>query len=40
MNEVDVVVNGGIGSTVPSTVIDCTQEEPVLIRQGAGEWKQ
>ncbi len=40
MNEVDVVVNGGIGSTVPSTVIDCTQEEPFLIRQGAGEWKQ
>ena len=40
MNEVDVVVDGGIGSTVPSTVIDCTQEEPVLIRQGAGEWKQ
>jgi tRNA threonylcarbamoyl adenosine modification protein (Sua5/YciO/YrdC/YwlC family) len=40
MNEVDVVVDGGIGGTVPSTVIDCTQEEPVLIRQGAGEWKQ
>jgi tRNA threonylcarbamoyl adenosine modification protein (Sua5/YciO/YrdC/YwlC family) len=38
MNEVDVVVNGGIGNTVPSTVIDCTQDEPVLIRQGAGEW--
>jgi tRNA threonylcarbamoyl adenosine modification protein (Sua5/YciO/YrdC/YwlC family) len=37
-NEVDVVVDGGIGSTVPSTVIDCTQDEPVLIRQGAGEW--
>jgi tRNA threonylcarbamoyl adenosine modification protein (Sua5/YciO/YrdC/YwlC family) len=40
MNEVEAVVDGGIGSTVPSTVIDCTQEEPVLIRQGAGEWKQ
>jgi tRNA threonylcarbamoyl adenosine modification protein (Sua5/YciO/YrdC/YwlC family) len=40
MNEADVVVDGGIGSTVPSTVIDCTQEKPVLIRQGAGEWKQ
>jgi tRNA threonylcarbamoyl adenosine modification protein (Sua5/YciO/YrdC/YwlC family) len=38
MNEVDVVVDGGIGNTVPSTVIDCTQDEPVLIRQGAGEW--
>ena len=38
MNDVDIVVNGGIGGTVPSTVIDCTQDEPVLIRQGAGEW--
>lgn len=38
MNEVDIVVNGGIGGTVPSTVIDCTQLEPVLLRQGAGEW--
>jgi tRNA threonylcarbamoyl adenosine modification protein (Sua5/YciO/YrdC/YwlC family) len=40
MNEVDVVVDGGIGGTVPSTIIDCTQDEPVLVRQGAGEWKQ
>jgi tRNA threonylcarbamoyl adenosine modification protein (Sua5/YciO/YrdC/YwlC family) len=38
MNEVEIVVNGGIGGTVPSTVIDCTQEKPILIRQGAGEW--
>lgn len=38
MNEVDIVIDGGIGSTVPSTVIDCTAEEPVLIRAGAGEW--
>jgi tRNA threonylcarbamoyl adenosine modification protein (Sua5/YciO/YrdC/YwlC family) len=40
MNQVDIVVDGGIGGTVPSTVIDCTADEPVLIRQGAGEWKQ
>jgi tRNA threonylcarbamoyl adenosine modification protein (Sua5/YciO/YrdC/YwlC family) len=39
-NEVDIVVDGGLGGTVPSTVIDCTEEEPVLIRQGAGEWRQ
>lgn len=37
-NEVDIVVNGGIGGTVPSTVIDCTKEEYEIIRQGAGEW--
>jgi tRNA threonylcarbamoyl adenosine modification protein (Sua5/YciO/YrdC/YwlC family) len=39
-NEVDIVVNGGLGGTVPSTIIDCTEEEPKLIRQGAGEWRQ
>jgi tRNA threonylcarbamoyl adenosine modification protein (Sua5/YciO/YrdC/YwlC family) len=37
--EVDIVIDGGIGGTKPSTVIDFTQsEQPVLIRQGAGEW--
>lgn len=35
---VDVVVDGGPGGLVPSTVVDCTADEPVLIRQGAGEW--
>src|SRR4051812_1255907 len=36
---VDVVADGGIGGTVPSTIIDCTGDEPVLTRQGAGEWE-
>ena len=35
---VDVVADGGIGGMVPSTVIDCTGDEPVLLRRGAGEW--
>lgn len=35
---VDIVVDGGIGGMTPSTVIDCTGNEPVIIRQGAGEW--
>ena len=35
---VDIVVDGGMGGTNPSTVIDCTGETPVLVRQGAGEW--
>ncbi len=39
-NEVDIVIDGGIGGTVPSTIIDCTKDEPVLIRQGAGEWME
>ena len=37
-NEVDIVINGGIGGITPSTVIDCTKEEYEVIRQGAGEW--
>jgi len=39
-NEIDIIVDGGIGGTVPSTIIDCTGDEPVLIRQGAGEWME
>ena len=38
MNEVDYVIDGGIGGMVPSTVIDCTGDEPALIRAGLGEW--
>jgi tRNA threonylcarbamoyl adenosine modification protein (Sua5/YciO/YrdC/YwlC family) len=35
---VELVVDGGPGGLVPSTVIDCTGPEPILIRQGLGEW--
>ncbi len=34
---VDLVVDGGFGSNLPSTVVDCTNDEPEIIRQGAGE---
>jgi tRNA threonylcarbamoyl adenosine modification protein (Sua5/YciO/YrdC/YwlC family) len=37
-NRVDIVIDGGIGGTVPSTIIDCTREEPEIIRQGLGEY--
>ena len=36
---VDIVVDGGLGNMIPSTVIDCTGDEPVLVRQGAGPWE-
>jgi tRNA A37 threonylcarbamoyladenosine synthetase subunit TsaC/SUA5/YrdC len=36
---VDIVVDGGIGGVLPSTVIDCTGDEPVLIRKGLGPWE-
>lgn len=35
---VDIVVDGGIGGIVPSTIIDFTKEEPEIVRQGAGAW--
>jgi tRNA threonylcarbamoyl adenosine modification protein (Sua5/YciO/YrdC/YwlC family) len=35
---VDVVVDGGIGGMVPSTIVDFSKGEPELIREGAGEW--
>ena len=38
-NEVDLLLDGGAGGTVPSTVIDCTGEEPVMVREGLGIWK-
>lgn len=36
---VDIVVDGGIGGILPSTVIDCTGEEPVVVRKGLGPWE-
>lgn len=33
---VDAVVDGGIGGMVPSTVVDCTGSEPIVIREGLG----
>ena len=36
---VDIVVDGGIGGIVPSTVVDCTGEEPSVIRMGLGVWE-
>ena len=32
----DLVVDGGFGSNEPSTVVDCTGQEPVILRQGMG----
>ncbi len=38
-DKVDFVIDGGIGSMVPSTVIDCTSDDWNIIRQGLGEWE-
>lgn len=39
-NEVDFVIDGGIGGMIPSTVVDCTGDEPVVTRMGLGEWEE
>ena len=34
---VDIVIDGGTGNALPSTIVDCTTSSPEIIRQGAGE---
>jgi len=36
-DSVDLVIDGGYGQNVASTIVDCTDGEPVIIRQGIGE---
>jgi tRNA threonylcarbamoyl adenosine modification protein (Sua5/YciO/YrdC/YwlC family) len=33
---VDIVIDGGFGGIEPSTVVDCTSDEPEIVRQGKG----
>ena len=37
---VDIVIDGGIGGILPSTIVDCTGDVPVVIRKGLGEWEE
>lgn len=34
---VDIVIDGGYGDNIPSTVVDCTTDEPEILREGKGE---
>lgn len=36
-NQVDFMVSSGSGGNIPSTVVDLTEDEPVIIRQAKGE---
>jgi tRNA threonylcarbamoyl adenosine modification protein (Sua5/YciO/YrdC/YwlC family) len=38
-NLVDIVIDGGIGGMIPSTIIDCTTDDYTVIREGAGVWE-
>ena len=35
-NEVDLIIDGGIGGMEPSTIVNCTEGEAEIIRQGKG----
>ena len=35
-NDTDIVIDGGIGGLDPSTVVNCIEDEPEIIRQGKG----
>lgn len=35
-NLVDIVIDGGAGNVIPSTVVDCSSGEPIILRQGMG----
>lgn len=36
-DKVDIVIDGGYGGNIPSTVVDCTEGEIVIAREGKGE---
>ena len=36
---VDIVIDGGIGGMVPSTIVDCVTDNWTILRQGAGQWE-
>ena len=35
--QIDLVINGGFGTLIATTMIDLTQDSPVIIREGAGD---
>jgi tRNA threonylcarbamoyl adenosine modification protein (Sua5/YciO/YrdC/YwlC family) len=37
--QVDLVIDGGEGGIIPSTVVDFTSDEAVIVRQGAGDFE-
>ncbi len=36
-DKVDLVIDGGYGNNIASTIVDCTGDDPEIIRQGLGE---
>ena len=38
--QVDFVIDGGIGGMIPSTIVDCTTDTHTVIREGLGVWEE
>ena len=38
-HKVDIVVDGGIGGTEPSTIVDCSTDDWQVVRQGLGQFE-
>lgn len=36
---VDIVIDGGVGGIIPSTILDCTHDACTVVRMGAGAWE-
>jgi len=36
-HQVNLVVDGGMGGLTPTTIIDCTDDEPIVVRKGLGK---
>ena len=36
-HQLDVVIDGGQGSTIPTTLVDMTEDAPVILREGRGD---
>jgi tRNA A37 threonylcarbamoyladenosine synthetase subunit TsaC/SUA5/YrdC len=39
-NLVDIVIDGGSGNNIGSTIIDCTNDEIDIVREGLGDIEQ
>ena len=37
-HKVDIVIDGGYGNLIPSTIVNCTEGSPEVVRQGAGDF--
>lgn len=39
-NQVDLVIDAGHGGIIPSTIVNCTNDLPELVREGLGVWEE